>query len=74
MTRLDVVKWTATAVLVPAGYLTQVGHALGPILLYIGGLLWLVASVVMRDRALIVTNIVMALAGTVGLLQRLTAV
>ena len=67
---LNVLKWTATALLVPAGYMTQAGLAHGPTLLYIAGLIWLVAAVMMKDRALIATNVVMAAAGTVGILQK----
>ena len=67
---LNVLKWTATALLVPAGYMTQAGYATGPIMLYIAGLIWLGASVLMKDKALIATNTVMAIAGTVGVLQR----
>jgi hypothetical protein len=39
-------------------------------MLYIAGLIWLGASVLMKDKALIATNTVMAIAGTVGVLQR----
>ena len=67
---LNVLKWTATVLLVPAGYMTQAGYAHGPTLLYIAGLIWLAAAVMMKDRALIATNVVMAIAGTAGLLQK----
>jgi hypothetical protein len=68
---LNVLKWTATALLVPAGYMTQAGYAQGPTLLYIAGLIWLAAALMMRDKALIATNVVMAVAGTAGILQKL---
>lgn len=67
---LNVLKWTATAMLVPAGYMTQAGIAHGTTMLYIAGLIWLAAAVMMRDRALIATNVVMAIAGTAGILQK----
>ncbi len=67
---LNVLKWTATVLLVPAGYMTQAGYAHGPTLLYIAGLIWLVAALMMRDKALIATNVVMAVAGTVGIIQK----
>jgi len=67
---LNVLKWTATALLVPAGYMTQAGYAQGPTLLYIAGLIWLAAALMMKDKALIATNVVMAIAGTVGILQK----
>ena len=67
---LNVLKWTATAMLVPAGYMTQADIAHGTTLLYIAGLIWLAAAVMMKDRALIATNVVMAIAGTAGILQK----
>ena len=67
---LNVLKWTATAMLVPAGYMTQAGIAHGTTLLYIAGLIWLAAAVMMKDRALIATNVVMAVAGTAGIIQK----
>jgi len=67
---LNTLKWTATALLVPAGYMTQRGLEYGPTLLYIAGLIWLAAALMMKDRALIATNVVMAIAGTVGILQK----
>ena len=67
---LNVLKWTATAMLVPAGYMTQAGIAHGTTLLYTAGLIWLAAAVMMKDRALIATNVVMAIAGTAGILQK----
>ena len=67
---LNVLKWTATGLLVPAGYMTQAGIAHGTTLLYIAGLIWLAAAVMMKDKALIATNVVMAIAGTAGILQK----
>ena len=67
---LQILKWTGTVLMVPAGYMTQAGYATGPIMLYIAGLIWLAAALMMRDKALIATNVVMAIAGTVGILQK----
>ena len=67
---LQILKWTGTVLMVPAGYMTQAGYATGPIMLYIAGLIWLAAALMMRDKALIATNIVMAIAGTVGIIQK----
>jgi hypothetical protein len=50
--------------------MTQAGYAQGPTLLYIAGLIWLAAALMMKDKALIATNVVMAIAGTVGIIQK----
>jgi intracellular septation protein A len=67
---LDKLKWCATALLivgfggVAAGFHDMIFVQL------MGGVLWLTASVIMRDRPLIVTNGVMTLAGVLGLLYQ----
>ena len=71
---LDTVKWSATALLivgfggVAAGFHDMIYVQL------LGGVLWLTASMIMRDRPLIVTIAVMTTAGVLGLLfQYLTS-
>lgn len=64
---LNTLKWTATTLLivgfggVAAGFYSMIFVQLT------GGVLWLTASAIMRDRPLIVTNAVMTLAGVLGL-------
>jgi len=67
---LEILKWTATILMVPAAYLTQINNSMGPIMLYCAGILWLIAALKMKDRALIATNVVMFVAGTAGVIQR----
>lgn len=67
---LHILKWTATALMVPAAYLTQINNSIGPVMLYAAGILWLIAALQMRDRALIATNAVMFVAGTAGVIER----
>ena len=69
--KIDVyLKWTATTVLILG---TAVNTALpqlfllGPLILALGGVLWLVVSIMWREWALIVTNAVMMAVGIVGL-------
>tara|TARA_B110000238_G_scaffold152156_1_gene164287 strand:+ start:16 stop:261 length:246 start_codon:yes stop_codon:yes gene_type:complete len=69
--KLDVyLKWAATTVLILG---TAVNTALpqlfplGPLILALGGVLWLVVSIMWREWALIVTNAVMMAVGIVGL-------
>jgi hypothetical protein len=64
---LDMLKWSATAMLilgfggVAAGFHTMI------LVQLLGGLMWFTASLIMRDRPLIVTNGTMTLAGVLGL-------
>jgi hypothetical protein len=45
---------------------------LGPILYLIGGLLWLVVSIMWKEPALIVTNLTLAAVNAIGLIYNLT--
>ena len=66
-------KWLATAVLVAATALTSLNiYPLEPILYLIGGLLWLVVSIMWKEPALIVTNLTLALVNAIGLIYNLT--
>ena len=68
--KLDqVLKWTATAILILGTAVNSLGYyPEGPIILAIGGVLWLIVSIMWREWALIVTNGVMLAVGIVGLL------
>lgn len=67
-----VIKWLATFVLIVGSFVNSMGYyPLGPVILVLGGFLWLWVSVKMKDRPLIVTNAVMILAGGLPLLWRL---
>lgn len=68
---LEELKWLATVTLILGSAVNSWGlYPLGPIVLAVGGIFWLVASCVMRDRQLTVTNSVMVVSGTVPLLIR----
>ena len=61
-------KWIATAVLIAGTAVNSLGfYPLGPIILAIGGVLWLIVSLMWREPALIVTNAVMLATGLAGL-------
>lgn len=72
------IKWSATIVLIVGSYINSahVGSNidLGPWMLVLGGLLWLVQSIRWRESSLIVTNAFMVIAGgtplIVSLLQK----
>jgi len=63
-------KWSATAVLIIGFGGVAAGFHSMIYLQLIGGAMWLTASVIMRDRPLIVTNGIMTLAGVAGLLYQ----
>ena len=67
---LDVyLKWIATAILIIGVGVNSLGiYPLGPILLLLGGLTWLVVSIMWRDAALITTNGTMSLVSTLALI------
>jgi hypothetical protein len=67
---LSTLKWTATAFLIVGFGLVSAGFYNAIIIQLCGGMLWLTASIIMRDRPLIVTNGVMTLAGVLGLLYQ----
>ncbi len=70
MNTLNTIKWLATALLILGFGLVSAGVYEAIYIQMLGGLLWLTASRIMRDRPLIVTNSVMTLAGVVGLLYK----
>ena len=73
MNTLNTVKWTATAFLIVGFGLVSAGFYDAIYIQLTGGVLWLTASIIMRDTPLIVTNGVMTLAGVVGLLYKALA-
>ena len=60
----DILKWTATAILILGTAVNGLGYdPLGPLLLVLGGAIWLAVAIRVRDTPLIVTNLVMSLVG-----------
>jgi hypothetical protein len=65
-------KWFATAVLIIGTAINSLGYyPLGPIILAVGGFIWLAVSIAWREPSLIITNAVMSLTGIAGLLYKL---
>lgn len=68
----SVIKWSATLILIVGSFVNSMQiYPQGPWLLVLGGVLWLISAVRMQDRALIVTNAVMVLAGAGPLIYRM---
>ena len=68
--KLDqVLKWTATAILILGTAVNSLGYyPLGPIILVAGGVVWLTVAIMWKEPALIITNAVMSAVGAGGLL------
>ena len=61
-------KWTATAILIVGTAVNSLGfYPAGPLILAVGGLMWLVVSIRWREASLIVVNGVMTLTAIAGL-------
>ena len=63
-TMLEILKWVATITLIVGTAINGLGYyPEGPLVLVLGGVLWLIASIIMKDKPLIVTNTVMSVVG-----------
>ena len=62
-------KWAATIILIVGTAVNSLGYyPEGPMLLILGGVFWTIVSIIWRETSLIVTNSVMLLTGTAGIL------
>ena len=67
----QILKWIATVILI-VGTVVNAGfpelYPMGPMLLALGGVFWLLVSLIWKEPALIVTNIVLTTVGIGGIL------
>lgn len=64
-------KWLATATLIFGSFINSAGfYPLGPLILILGGIFWLIVAVLWKEPALIVTNAFMVAAGIIPLVWR----
>jgi len=69
----NIIKWMATAVLIVGTAVNGLGYyPEGPAMLVIGGFMWLIVAIRIRDWPLIVTNLVMSTVGLAAILPTLT--
>jgi hypothetical protein len=62
-------KWIGTSILVIGTGVNSLGiYPLGPILLGLGGLVWMTVGILWKETSLIVTNLVLSLVTFIGLL------
>lgn len=65
-------KWAATSILIVGTAFNSLGYyPLGPLILQLGGAIWLAVAIRWREKSLIVTNGVMFAVGGAGLLIKL---
>jgi len=63
---LNSLKWVATVTLIVGFGFMSAGITEGWYLQIAGGIMWLVAAIMMKDRALMVTNGAMTTVGIIG--------
>ncbi len=64
---VETLKWLGTATLILGTAVNGLNfYPQGVLVLALGGAFWLTAAVMIRDRPLIVTNLVMSLTGLTG--------
>ena len=64
----SILKWTATAILIVGTAVNSLGYyPEGPLILILGGIIWLIVSIRWREYSLIVVNAVMTLTAAIGL-------
>jgi len=66
MNKVEVLKWVATVTLIVGFGLMSAGITEGWYLQITGGVLWLTAALILKDKALIVTNGAMTMVGIIG--------
>lgn len=64
--KLEIIKWTATTLLIIGFGLFSAGIGFGWYLQIAGGIVWFVAAVIMNDKPLMATNGIMTTAGIIG--------
>jgi hypothetical protein len=72
---VETLKWLGTATLILGTAVNGLNfYPEGVLVLALGGAFWLTAAVMIRDRPLIVTNLVMMLTGLVGVVYNMVIV
>lgn len=66
MNKVEILKWVATVTLIIGFGLMSAGITEGWYLQITGGVLWLTAALIIKDKALIVTNGAMTVVGIIG--------
>lgn len=71
---LELTKWIATAILIAGTFVNGLGYyPQGPIILVIGGFIWLAVAIRVKDWPLIITNLVMSTVGLAAVIYTLNS-
>jgi len=72
---VEILKWLGTATLILGTAVNGLNfYPEGVLVLALGGAFWLAAALIVKDRPLIVTNLVMMLTGLVGVVYNMVIV
>ena len=71
MNKIDILKWTATLTLIIGTAINSYGYyPEGPLVLALGGGIWLIVSIIWKEWSLIVTNGILTIMGLSGVLMK----
>ena len=71
MNKIDILKWTATLTLIIGTAINAYGYyPEGPLVLALGGGIWLIVSIIWKEWSLIVTNGILTIMGLSGVLMK----
>lgn len=65
-------KWIATIILIFGTAVNSLGYyPAGPLILVVGGVIWLAVSIAWKEPSLIITNAIMSVTGILGILYKM---
>ena len=71
MNKIDILKWTATLTLIIGTAINSYGYyPEGPLVLALGGGIWLIVSIIWKEWSLIVTNGILTIMGLSGVIMK----
>ncbi|MDB9772295.1 hypothetical protein OAD33_05625 [Alphaproteobacteria bacterium] len=69
MKKIEILKWTATLTLIIGTAVNSYGYyPEGPLILALGGFIWLIVSIIWKEWSLIITNGILTLMGLIGVI------
>ena len=67
----QILKWVATSILIIGSGVNSLGYyPQGPLLLGLGGVVWLIVSIIWKEWSLIVTNATLLAVNAIGLVYK----
>ena len=69
MKKIEILKWLATTTLIIGTAVNSYGYyPEGPLILALGGFIWLIVSIMWKEWSLIVTNVILTIMGVGGVI------